>query len=111
MKTSDWSASPGVRAGEGALRPASHNLAPVEGRRPIPPAPGQGRIQQSLTTQVYLGGHAVTHHMSHITCHQPHLRQFEMFLTPLLTLSATQNVSAVSRTQASALSAIRKELW
>ena len=42
---------------------------------------------------------------------RPHLRQLEMFLTPLVTLSATQKMSAVSRTQASVLSAIRKELW
>ena len=47
---------------------------------------------------------------SHVTSLTAHLRQLEMFLTPLVTLSATQKVSAVSRTQASALSAIRKEL-
>ena len=113
---SDWSAAPGIGAGEGALSPAPHHLAPVEGCLSVPPAPGPGRLLQAITAQVYLGRHAasqshVTHQMSRITCHKPHLRQLEMFLTPLFTLSATQKVSAVSRTQASALSAIRKELW
>ena len=110
MKASYWSA-PGVWASEGALGPAPHDLAPAKECHPIPPAPGPGCLQQPLTAQVYLGGH--TAHSAPgqiIPCHQPHLRQLEMFLTPLVTLSATQKVSAVSRTQASALSAIRKEL-
>ena len=59
MRASDWSA-PGVWASEGALCPAPHNLAPAEGRLPIPPAAGPGRLLQPLTTQVYLGGHAAT---------------------------------------------------
>ena len=73
---SDWSAAPGIWAGEGALSPAPHHLPPVEGCLSVPPAPGPGSLLQAITAQVYRGGHAasqsqVTHH--YIICHTSHV--------------------------------------
>ena len=74
IMASDWSTAPGIWAGEGALSPAPHHLAPVEGCLSVPPAPGPGRLLQAITAQVNPGGHAASQSLqSRITSHASHV--------------------------------------